>query len=589
VTSTPSVGSIGTITLPSTWSALPNNTIAGPPLSLTVQLAATAPGPVSGSVSLSASDGPVHRTTSMTVSATVVACDNTPPVLQLPGPLTAEATSADGATVTYAATADDENPAHPAVTCDHPSGATYPLGTTAVHCIATDAVGNTSTGQFTVSVQDTVGPVIASVAKLTGIEATSGGGAVVTYVAPTAVDVVAGGVPVTCTPGSGATFPLGTTNVACTATDGYGNTSQSAFAIAVQDTQAPALAVPTAVIAEATSSLGADVTYPAATAQDIVDGEVTPSCVPASGGAFPLGVTEVTCTASDSAHNSVSKTFTVSVVDTTPPAITGTPDDITVEATGPSGATALFATPTATDIVNGTVAVHCTPAPGSTFPIGTTTVTWSATDTAGNTAGTSMRVTVQDRTPPSLTLPNDQLLVATSPDGAAATFSAEATDVVDGTVVAHCTPASGSTFPIGTTVVTCTATDQAGNLAKGSFSVNVRLTINGLYQPVEMGQILNTVKGGSTVPLKFEVFAGAVEATATTIIAPISVKQFNCDPHATLDPVDVTATGNTSLRYDTASGQYMYNWQTPKAKGVCYQVSVSTIDGAGVIALFKTT
>lgn len=588
VTTIPGGGSIGTVTLPSTWSGLSNNTIAGA-LSLTVQLAATAPGPVTGSVSLSASAGSVNRNTTLTVSATVVACDTTPPVLHLPGPLTAEATSAQGATVTYAASADDESPTHPAVTCDHPSGATYPLGTTTVHCTATDAAGNTSTGQFAISVHDTVGPVIASAANISGVEATSGSGAVVTYQAPTAVDAVAGAVPVTCTPGSGDTFPLGSTTVTCTATDGYGNTSHGAFAITVQDTQAPVLAVPAAVTAEATSSLGADVTYPAATAHDLVDGEVTPSCVPASGAAFPLGTTEVTCTATDSSHNSVSKTFVVSVVDTTPPTITGTPDDMTVEATGPDGATATFALPTATDIVDGAVAVQCTPAPGGTFPLGTTTVTCTATDAAGNTASTSMQVTVQDTTPPQLTLPADQVLAATSPDGAVTTFDPHATDVVDGTVAVQCTPASGSTFPIGTTTVTCTATDEAGNVAGGAFKVIVRRTIKGLYQPVEMGQVINTVKGGSTVPLKFEVFAGTVEVTTTAVIAPISVKQYNCDPQATLDPVDVTATGNTSLRYDATAGQYVYNWQTPKTKGICYQVGVSTTDGATVIALFKTT
>ncbi|MFC7761259.1 PxKF domain-containing protein [Catellatospora bangladeshensis] len=67
------------------------------------------------------------------------------------------------------------------------------------------------------------------------------------------------------------------------------------------------------------------------------------------------------------------------------------------------------------------------------------------------------------------------------------------------------------------------------------------------------------------------------------------MKQYNCDPNAPLDPIEVTATGNTSLRYDSTGGQYVYNWQTPKTKGLCYQVGVSTVDGATVIALFRTT
>ncbi|GAA1616411.1 PxKF domain-containing protein [Catellatospora bangladeshensis] len=50
-----------------------------------------------------------------------------------------------------------------------------------------------------------------------------------------------------------------------------------------------------------------------------------------------------------------------------------------------------------------------------------------------------------------------------------------------------------------------------------------------------------------------------------------SGRSYNCDPNAPLDPVEVTATGNTSLRYDSTGGQYVYNPQTPKTKGLCYQ------------------
>jgi hypothetical protein len=510
-------------------------------------------------------------------------------VLHLPSATSVEASGASGAVVSYAASADDENPAHPAVSCDHPSGSTLPLGATTVHCTATDAAGNTAGGQFVVTVQDTTGPVIGSAPDITGVEATSNGGAEVTYQAPTAQDAVAGPVPVACTPASGATFALGTTTVTCKASDGHGNTTQRSFEVVVKDTSAPVLMVPADVTAEASSAGGANVTYPAATAHDVVDGPVTPACTPATGGTFAIGATEVTCTATDQAGNAATKSFAVTVRDTTPPVIAGTPTGRTAEATGPAGATVTFDTPTATDLVAGSVPVTCTPAAGSPFAIGTTPVTCTATDAAGNAASTTFPVTVVDTTPPALTLPEDQVLTATGADGATADFRPEATDIVDGTVPVVCTPAPGSPFAIGTTPVTCTATDAAGNVAKGSFNVNVQRTIKGLYQPVEMNRVLNTVKGGSSVPIKFEVVAGSVEETATAVVAPISVKQFNCDPGAALDPIGVTATGNTSLRYDTTAGQYVYNWQTPKTKGICYQVGISTTDGKTVIALFKTT
>lgn len=82
-------------------------------------------------------------------------------------------------------------------------------------------------------------------------------------------------------------------------------------------------------------------------------------------------------------------------------------------------------------------------------------------------------VTVEDTTPPVLTLPAGITTGATGPTGAAVTFSAGATDLVDGAVSVTCTYASGDTFPIGTTTVTCSATDSARNTATGAFKVTV--------------------------------------------------------------------------------------------------------------------
>ena len=123
-------------------------------------------------------------------------------------------------------------------------------------------------------------------------------------------------------------------------------------------------------------------------------------------------------------------------LDPTPPTLTPVADQ-TDEATGPNGAVATFAA-TATDLVDGTDAVvfkeggnvvHS----GSTFGLGIHTITASATDAAGNTASESFRITVQDTTPPVLTAVANQTDEATGPSGAAATFAATATDLVDGT------------------------------------------------------------------------------------------------------------------------------------------------------------
>lgn len=80
---------------------------------------------------------------------------------------------------------------------------------------------------------------------------------------------------------------------------------------------------------------------------------------------------------------------------------------------------------------------------------------------------------VVDSTPPTPLLPENIYVRATSSDGAVVTFSASATDDVDGVLTVTCTPESGSVFPVGETVVVCNATDSAGNLAEGSFRVTV--------------------------------------------------------------------------------------------------------------------
>src|SRR5207237_3701413 len=85
--------------------------------------------------------------------------------------------------------------------------------------------------------------------------------------------------------------------------------------------------------AEATGPSGASVTYPPVTANDIVDGGIPATCVPASGSTFHLGPTTVTCNATDAHGNKAApKTFTITVVDTTPPSFSGVPGPVTADA-----------------------------------------------------------------------------------------------------------------------------------------------------------------------------------------------------------------------------------------------------------------
>lgn len=145
------------------------------------------------------------------------------------------------------------------------------------------------------------------------VEAASAAGAIVSYSA-SAVDDVDGGVPVTCAPESGTTFPLGTTNVQCIATDGAGNVASADFDVRVVDTTAPELTLPTGVVLGATSPDGAPPAYMhLIAATDEVDPEPVVSCMPTQGTVFPIGDTTVVCTATDVAGNSSQGSFPVHV------------------------------------------------------------------------------------------------------------------------------------------------------------------------------------------------------------------------------------------------------------------------------------
>lgn len=166
---------------------------------------------------------------------------------------------------------------------------------------------------------DSVPPVILVPSDITA-EATSAAGAEVNF-AVSAVDDVDGPVSALADPASGSTFAIGTTIVDVGAADSAGNIATASFNVTVQDTIAPALTVPADVTAEATSASGAAVAYGSATATDAV-GVTSLTYSAASGSTFALGTTTVAVDAGDAAGNASSGSFTVTVQDTTAPAIT---------------------------------------------------------------------------------------------------------------------------------------------------------------------------------------------------------------------------------------------------------------------------
>lgn len=151
----------------------------------------------------------------------------------------------------------------------------------------------------------------------------------------------------------------------------------------------------------------------------------------------------------------------------------------------------------------------------------------------------------------------------------------------------------GYSTSFGDHTLTASAIDNAGNTATREIKYTVvHWNVKGFYAPVDMDsgttKILNTVKNGSTVPLKFEIFSGATELTTTSsVVQPLIATKVNCGTGAEEATVEILGSGATALRYDTTTGQFVYNWKTPTQKSTCWDVKVVALDGTEIQTHFS--
>jgi hypothetical protein len=420
-------------------------------------------------VLFTANDGLVSR--SFTTIVRVI--DDTPPALNVPANIIApSAPGQTNAVVHYTVTATDDFPGVTVLSLP-PSGSAFPIGTTTVTAVAVDASGNRTQRTFTVTVTDCLPPTIRCPQNMLRPTDPGASNAVV-YFSVSATDNLPG-CTITCTPASGSVFQPGITTVVCLGRDAAGNTSTCMFFVTVTDQEPPILTVPTNLVAAAAPGLDATVVEYTVTTTD-ASGAAAVNCTPPSGATFPLGMTTVTCTATDDAGNSAMGTFTVTVIDPSArdvrPPVIAVPGNLIVPTDPGQNSAVAYYTVTVIDDQPG-AAVLCTPLAGSVFPVGVTTVVCHGIDTSGNQTMRSFTVTVEDREKPVLNVPANMTVVA-QPGAANAIveYIATATDN-SGSAAIACVPPAGTALPIGVTTVTCAAIDDAANVASSSFTVTV--------------------------------------------------------------------------------------------------------------------
>jgi hypothetical protein len=275
--------------------------------------------------------------------------------------------------------------------------------------------------------------------------------------------------------------------ITATATDSANNTSEFSRCLAL-DTP------PVARCHSVTVSPGPNCTANASIDNGSFDPDpgdtITLSQSPA--GPYSLGPTTVTLTVTDNHGLSSRCQATVTVVDTTPPTIICPPNKTVSTDPNQCSAVVTYAAPTVTDncpcsgagsakmsAVQTSCAPVCNPPSGATFPKGTTTVACSVSDASGNQNSCSFSVTVNDTQPPvfpnGCSAPVSVAAVSACPIGTSTVVSYLTPEVTDNCpgVRVTCSPPSGSTFPLGTTNVTCTTTDTSGGAAQCSFTVTV--------------------------------------------------------------------------------------------------------------------
>ncbi len=407
-----------------------------------------------------------------TCSFSVTVNDLEAPIISCPSDLTLmNDPGICGAIATWVTPIASDNCGSPVVLTSHTNGAIFPVGTTTVSYRAIDNSGNSSMCSFTITVVDIENPTISNCPSdiiVTNIIGECS--AVGAWGNPVAMDNC-GVSSFTSSHSNGSVFPVGVSIVTYEAIDAAGNTATCSFNVTVFDTELPQFVnCPTdIVVASVPGSCNAVVNWMEPSASDNC---TIPTVVSShvNGSIFPIGITNVIYTATDTSGNISICNFSVTVVDHDKPTISGCPADISVmNDNGRCGAIVFWSTiPIATDLC-GTATLTSSHTNGGFYPVGTTIVTYYAIDAFGNKDSCFFSINVSDTELPQINIAN------VSASYCSGDFISWTEQISDNCGIATIVSSHnvGDIFPVGSTSVNYTVTDVNGNIATYSFTVIV--------------------------------------------------------------------------------------------------------------------